>query len=550
MMKKILFFITTFFAAAAYSQNTLPKMYKAKEIIAVERLQLGGVWRNTWPADGGGGGSVNSVSGTANRITSTGGANPVLNIPTAFEDLFPKTVSNGLTRTGANITLGSATNLSQNTNLGVTSGTTLTLKSTGSFFGESSIILGGNGGTASQIEIVANNSGVNPLAPRMLFSASTGNSYYGVDSFKIFPHISSGNRSIIRDTRVNKTGLQYENNYSSSFVDLSLVHKKYVDSTQLKTLADSAFDVVRPTVTGTVSLFDKISSTQLRISDLKNTGSVTWTKDSDGNLLATAAGGGGGSIAIGGAVTGATAGRLALFGSNGFLQQNAALLFDSSAGRLQSNIFRGSAGDGDVIVEKGDGTRAFRSVTFNGWSDAVSSTHFQVGEFTPNVVFAGRSSGRINRLMLDAGTTHITATTDYADALVPTGILQVDDGINKLLNVTEVKTIMNTQIVFAGKQTINSSTSSIVNNNVYNVFFNPATVMAAHTINLTADAIDGTEINIFFGGLISAGSPVVTSLTIQGLAGHTIYQALTPTTANGGDVLTYVFNGGVWYRKK
>lgn len=59
----------------------------------------------------------------------------------------------------------------------------------------------------------------------------------------------------------------------------------------LQNIIDSSFDVTRPTVNGTVSIFEKISSTNLQLSDLKNSASVTWTKDADSNLVATATGG-------------------------------------------------------------------------------------------------------------------------------------------------------------------------------------------------------------------------------------------------------------------
>lgn len=54
---------------------------------------------NTWdlengsPVGGGGGGSVNSVSGTTNRITSTGGTDPVIDISATFEALLGKVAS-------------------------------------------------------------------------------------------------------------------------------------------------------------------------------------------------------------------------------------------------------------------------------------------------------------------------------------------------------------------------------------------------------------------------------------------------------------------------
>ena len=50
---------------------------------------------------GGGGGTVTSVTGTSNRITSTGGATPVIDIDAAFEALLQKLVNSATALTDA-----------------------------------------------------------------------------------------------------------------------------------------------------------------------------------------------------------------------------------------------------------------------------------------------------------------------------------------------------------------------------------------------------------------------------------------------------------------
>lgn len=482
---------------------------------------------------GGGGGGVSSVNGTANRITSTGGANPVLNIPAAFENLFVKNSQNdAVVRIGSNLKIRDTSTGGNfrnefiwNQTKGafranrITSTSVNHIDSIGNFSaafgvdnkskGMASVTFGSNNNNNADYSLVSsfvgsytapNAEGTNILGYaydsafyQNCFITGIGNSAYGTSNtlmgwglygravnqmvfgvgndttgyYQYDPRpvlvsalkptdalftFANGMQNVGGPQVVTRSNAlqiyrngtadvynvwNYKNNINGSFTDLSLITKRYADSALNKKMLDSAFDVIRPTTTGTVSPFDKLSSTQLRISDLKNSATVTWSKDGDGNVIATAAGGGGGSTAIGSTVTGATAGRIALFGTNGLLQQNAALLFDSTAGRLQANTFRGSGIDGDIIIEKGDGTRAFRGVTFTGWTDASAATHFQVGEFSQNIIFAARQSSRINRLMLNAGTTHLTSTTDYSTAPVPTGILQVDDGTNIALRVTD-----------------------------------------------------------------------------------------------------------------
>lgn len=89
-----------------------------------------------------------------------------------------------------------------------------------------------------------------------------------------------------------------------------------------------------------------------------------------------------------------------------------------------------------------------------------------------------------------------------------------------------------------------SGSSWVVNggyNGPINYEVDPASSLASLTIGLPNPVYDGQLVRIYFGGTISANSPVVTALTIDGV-GRTIYEQSSPTAAVGGDVLTYVWS--------
>jgi hypothetical protein len=69
---------------------------------------------------------------------------------------------------------------------------------------------------------------------------------------------------------------------------------------------------------------------------------------------------------------------------------------------------------------------------------------------------------------------------------------------------------------------------------------------------MPASPEDGQIIDIYFGGSIGGGATVVTSLTISANTGQTLIQATTPTTAVGGDWISYQYYSSTsrWYRRK
>lgn len=95
--------------------------------------------------------------------------------------------------------------------------------------------------------------------------------------------------------------------------------------------------------------------------------------------------------------------------------------------------------------------------------------------------------------------------------------------------------------------TITSGTSSTVTNGFNVIRFNPTSVMSTYTLTLPATWHTSNNLLIAFtaNGTITAGNPMVTTLTIVNGSGQTISQAVTPTTAAAGEVIVYHLIGTV-----
>jgi hypothetical protein len=308
---------------------------------------------------------------------------------------------------------------------------------------------------------------------------------------------------------INTGDLRYNVNYINQFTSRSLVDKNYVDSFTSKTIADSSF-AVDTSLSAAVNILNPISSTLLKSRGLANSGSITWQYNSNGDIIGNTTSGGGtfsGSIAANQIAYGTAANTLS--GNNNLYTNGNAL----------------SIGTTDL-------SRSFQILTANG-GDA-----FKMHSTDPNCDIVGSSSASSfegsNRLRFADGVKIITNATDA---------LHVKQNQNiKLFGGVE----------FTGKQDITTGTATTIAGNVYNIFVNPTSVLSSHTITMPTNLSDGQELNIFFGGTIATGAPVVTSLTIDAGAGKSMYEFLTPTTANGGDVLTYIYNAttNLIYRKK
>lgn len=80
---------------------------------------------------------------------------------------------------------------------------------------------------------------------------------------------------------------------------------------------------------------------------------------------------------------------------------------------------------------------------------------------------------------------------------------------------------------------------------------NPASLISTLTLTMSVNAPDRQELNIFFGGTIANGSPVITTLTLAPGAGQSILQATAPIVITSGDYLIYKYDAQTkrWYKK-
>lgn len=78
---------------------------------------------------------------------------------------------------------------------------------------------------------------------------------------------------------------------------------------------------------------------------------------------------------------------------------------------------------------------------------------------------------------------------------------------------------------------------------------NPPTLLSTATITMPASPLAGDEVTLDFGGTITAGNTVVTSLTVAPNSGQTITGAFTLLQARGNDVAVYrAINSTTWRR--
>lgn len=216
-----------------------------------------------------------------------------------------------------------------------------------------------------------------------------------------------------------------------------------------KALNDSALEVTRPITPGDVKLFEAISSTKLQISDAKDATDNRWVKNPDSTISLIT-------------LTKAQADSIA--------KKN-----------LSDSAF-------EVVRPVTNGTVSMFS--------KISSTKLQISDILNS---------------------YSIAAVKNADSTV-------------------------SLFVVANKQTISTGTATTISNGIQTVYIDPATLLATHTITMPAAPYDQQVITFIAGGTVAAGATVVTTFSFAANSGQTLYQAITPTIAKGGDTFTWQFN--------
>jgi hypothetical protein len=98
---------------------------------------------------------------------------------------------------------------------------------------------------------------------------------------------------------------------------------------------------------------------------------------------------------------------------------------------------------------------------------------------------------------------------------------------------------------------ITSGSTYPVDDSVNTIMTDPSSVISSFTYTLPPNPINNEVVEFFFGGTVTPGNVVVTTLSILPGSGTTINQYLTPNTAKSGDNIIYKFNkiNNTWYRR-
>lgn len=92
---------------------------------------------------------------------------------------------------------------------------------------------------------------------------------------------------------------------------------------------------------------------------------------------------------------------------------------------------------------------------------------------------------------------------------------------------------------------ITSGSSSTVPNGTNIIRFNPASVISTYTLTLPTTWHTSNDLLISFGGTITSGNPVVTTLVIVAGSGQTLLQSASPSTGSSGEIIRYHLIGTI-----
>jgi hypothetical protein len=174
------------------------------------------------------------------------------------------------------------------------------------------------------------------------------------------------------------------------------------------------------------------------------------------------------------------------------------------------------------------GVPTARTITINGTPFDLSADR----SWTVSGLPSGGTNGQVVML---SGSTPTWSDIGYPPTAV-SDVTGLQDSLNSVRNASALAT-------FAVPYTasITSGSSSTVAAGIYRIDIDPATLIASYTLTMPAAPADGQRLLIRTGRQIAAGSVVVTSFTISANSGQSLYQAITPTSLSGGDVLEYEY---------
>lgn len=153
------------------------------------------------------------------------------------------------------------------------------------------------------------------------------------------------------------------------------------------------------------------------------------------------------------------------------------------------------------------------------------------------------------RLHLAAGTTTLAPlklTSGTPKSVVEDGAFEYDNS-HLWFTIGGTRYQLDQQAQGTGPVLETIITTTALGNLTTLVHVNPSSVVSTLTITLPSTPSQFQEVLIMFGGLITSGNPVVTTLTISGT---NIRQATVPADMVSGESLTYKYIGTYWMRIK
>lgn len=104
-------------------------------------------------------------------------------------------------------------------------------------------------------------------------------------------------------------------------------------------------------------------------------------------------------------------------------------------------------------------------------------------------------------------------------------------------------------IAYQANQVVTTAGATTIGSNITTVYVDPPSVLASATFTLPPSPVDGQEVRFMFGGQITAGNPVVTSLSIIANTGQSMLSVSAPS-ATSNDLAIYQYRAAntTWYR--
>lgn len=139
--------------------------------------------------------------------------------------------------------------------------------------------------------------------------------------------------------------------------------------------------------------------------------------------------------------------------------------------------------------------------------------------------------------ILTSGTLDDARLSSNVPKMVSNVLPAVDGSLLTNLNPASIATVIQTITATA---TINNSTTTLL--------VNPATVVSSLSITLCAAPYQGQIIRIVFGGTITSGNKVVTTLSILPNSGQSIVRVFPSVEAFAGDFIAFQYINTNWYQ--